>query len=100
MRKIAMLLAAIGLGLPAIATAPAQATSSRTWVSGTGTDSGTCNRAAPCATFAFALTQTSAGGEVNLHSGENTLEQTSSKLTAWRRQGNSRFSGFKDRAIR
>ena len=56
--------------LPTIATAllacglsaaPAQAGPSRTWVSGMGTDSGACTRAAPCKTFAFALTQTAAG---------------------------------------
>lgn len=39
--------------------------SDRTWVSGTGTDAGTCTRAAPCATFGFALGQTSSGGEID-----------------------------------
>ncbi len=38
----------------------------RTWVSGKGTDSGACTRAAPCQTFAFALTQTAAGGEIDV----------------------------------
>ena len=61
--------------LPAIATAllafglaaaPAQAGPNRTFVSGTGTDSGACTRAAPCRTFAFALTQTNAGGEIDV----------------------------------
>jgi Right handed beta helix region len=33
---------------------------------GTGTDSGACTRAAPCRTFAFALTQTNAGGEIDV----------------------------------
>ncbi len=46
--------------------APAQAGPNRTWVSGTGTDSGTCPRTAPCKTFAFALTQTAAGGEIDV----------------------------------
>jgi hypothetical protein len=36
----------------------AHATSTRTWVSGVGTDAGTCPRATPCLTFAYALTQT------------------------------------------
>jgi hypothetical protein len=48
------------------ATAPACAASNETWVSGTGTDSGTCPITAPCATFAHALTQTLAGGSINV----------------------------------
>jgi len=55
--------ALLGCGLSA---APAQAGPNRTWVSGTGTDSGACTRAAPCKTFAFALTQTAAGGEIDV----------------------------------
>jgi hypothetical protein len=43
----------------------AHAQASRTWVSGTGTDAGTCTRLAPCLTFSFALTQTTAGGEID-----------------------------------
>jgi Right handed beta helix region len=50
------------LGLVA---APAQA-ANRTFVSGKGTDSGACAFAAPCRTFAFALTQTAAGGEIDV----------------------------------
>ncbi|MGC2224277.1 MAG: right-handed parallel beta-helix repeat-containing protein, partial [Methylocella sp.] len=46
--------------------APAQAGPNRTWVSGTGTDSGTCAITAPCKTFAFALIQTAAGGEIDV----------------------------------
>jgi hypothetical protein len=55
--------ALLALGLSA---APAEAGPNRTWVSGTGTDSGACTRAAPCKTFAFALTQTAAGGEIDV----------------------------------
>jgi hypothetical protein len=55
--------ALLALGLSA---APAQAGPNRTWVSGTGTDSGACTRAAPCRTFAFAITQTAAGGEIDV----------------------------------
>jgi hypothetical protein len=66
MNKITSLQAIAGallaLGLSA---APAHA-ANRTWVSGHGTDSGACTRAAPCATFAFALTQTAAGGEIDV----------------------------------
>jgi hypothetical protein len=55
--------ALLALGLSA---APAQAAPNRTWVSGHGTDSGACTLAAPCRTFAFALTQTAAGGEIDV----------------------------------
>jgi hypothetical protein len=43
--------------------APAHA-QARSWVSGTGVDIGMCTRAAPCKTFAFALANTAAGGEI------------------------------------
>jgi hypothetical protein len=36
----------------------------RTFVSTTGTDAGNCNPTAPCRTFGYALTQTTAGGEI------------------------------------
>jgi hypothetical protein len=49
-----------------LAAAPAQAGPNRTFVSGLGTDSGTCTRPAPCRTFAFALTVTTAGGEIDV----------------------------------
>jgi hypothetical protein len=49
-----------------LSAAPAQAGPNRTFVSGTGTDSGTCSRTAPCKTFDFALTQTAAGGEIDV----------------------------------
>lgn len=56
---------AITCGLFAHA-ASAQATSLETWVSGGGTDSGPCTRAAPCKTFQFAHNQTSAGGSISV----------------------------------
>ncbi len=56
---------ALGLLLGAM-TLPAQAqTAIRTWVSGTGVDTNGCTRTAPCATFAHALTVTTAGGEID-----------------------------------
>lgn len=36
------------------------------WVSGTGTDTGTCPRTAPCRTFAYAHGQTTAQGAINV----------------------------------
>jgi hypothetical protein len=66
MKKIARSVAVLGATLlAALSAAPAYAASQRTWVSGTGTDSGACPITAPCATFAFAITQTNTGGEVN-----------------------------------
>jgi Right handed beta helix region len=61
LQAIAAALLACGL-----AAAPAQAGPNRTFVSGTGTDSDTCTRAAPCRTFAFAITVTNAGGEIDV----------------------------------
>ncbi len=46
-------------------SAPAAAQSTRTWVSGVGDDANPCSRTAPCKTFAGALVNTVAGGEVN-----------------------------------
>ena len=46
--------------------APASAQSSRTWVSGLGTDSGSCPVTSPCMTFAFAYSQTTVGGEIDV----------------------------------
>jgi hypothetical protein len=61
LQAIAAALLACGL-----AAAPAQAGPNRTFVSGTGTDSGTCTRTAPCRTFAFAFTVTNAGGQIDV----------------------------------
>jgi hypothetical protein len=43
----------------------ASAQTTRTWVSGTGSDSNDCSRATPCLTFAGAITKTVAGGEID-----------------------------------
>jgi hypothetical protein len=61
LQAIAAALLACGLS-----AAPGQAGPNRTWVSGTGTDTGTCPITAPCKSFAFALTQTAAGGEIDV----------------------------------
>ncbi len=49
-----------------LSSAPAAALATQTWVSGHGTDSGACTLAAPCRTFVFALSQTAAGGEIDV----------------------------------
>src|SRR5262249_30208553 len=43
---------------------PAQAQANRTFVSGQGSDSNPCSLAAPCRSFAGAIAQTNAGGEI------------------------------------
>jgi hypothetical protein len=54
---------AAGVIVFAIASSPALA-ANRTFVSGVGTDTGTCPITTPCRTFAYALTQTSPSGEI------------------------------------
>jgi hypothetical protein len=49
-----------------LSAAPAAALTNRTWVSGTGSNSNPCTLALPCKTFAFALTQTAAPGEIDV----------------------------------
>src|SRR5262245_61991796 len=44
---------------------PAAAQATRTWVSGVGSDANPCSRAAPCQTFAGAISKTATGGEIN-----------------------------------
>src|SRR5690348_18253263 len=65
MRRIALLAAAVGLLLPFLASAPAQAQATRTWVSGVGDDANPCSRTAPCKTFAGAISKTATGGEID-----------------------------------
>jgi hypothetical protein len=66
MKNLSILAAGL-IGL-AVASSPALAvgTSARTFVSGSppGSDMGTCSIAAPCRTFAYALTQTAPSGEI------------------------------------
>src|SRR4030081_3340235 len=61
MKRSSLLAAVITLGF---VSSPALALSSRTFVSGAGTDTGTCPLATPCRTFAYALTQTAPSGEI------------------------------------
>jgi len=65
MRQIALIAIAAGFVLPLMASAPANAQATRTWVSGVGDDANPCSRTAPCKTFAGALSKTAAGGEIN-----------------------------------
>jgi hypothetical protein len=65
MRRIALLAVAFGFLVPLLASAPAHAQATRTWVSGVGDDVNPCSRTAPCKTFAGAISKTAAGGEIN-----------------------------------
>jgi hypothetical protein len=65
MRRIALLAVAAGFLVPLLASAPASAQATRTWVSGVGDDANPCSRTAPCKTFAGAISKTAAGGEIN-----------------------------------
>ena len=48
-----------------LATAPAHAQATRTWISGVGDDANPCSRTAPCKTFAGAISKTATGGEID-----------------------------------
>ncbi|WP_441237404.1 right-handed parallel beta-helix repeat-containing protein [Bradyrhizobium sp. 930_D9_N1_4] len=65
MRRIALVALAVGLFVPLLASAPANAQATRTWVSGVGDDANPCSRTAPCKTFAGAISKTAAAGEIN-----------------------------------
>jgi hypothetical protein len=56
----------VGLLFPFLASAPAHAQATRTWVSGVGDDANPCSRTAPCKTFAGAISKTAAQGEINV----------------------------------
>jgi hypothetical protein len=65
MRRIALLAIAAGCLVPLLASAPASAQATRTWVSGVGDDVNPCSRTAPCKTFAGAISKTATAGEIN-----------------------------------
>lgn len=64
MTRIVSAIAAAVACLFLLATAPAQAQATRTWVSGVGDDVNPCSRTAPCKTFAGAISKTARGGEI------------------------------------
>lgn len=49
-----------------LASAPANAQATRTWVSGVGDDANPCSRTAPCKTFAGAISKTARDGEISV----------------------------------
>jgi hypothetical protein len=64
MRRLALVIAAVAAVTAALNATPAFAQAVRTFVSGHGTDSGTCGVGSPCRTFAYAITQTAPAGEI------------------------------------
>ena len=67
MNKIILCFLAISLSFTAALSAPGQAQPFfRTFVSGLGSDDNPCTRTQPCLTFAKALTNTNAGGEIDV----------------------------------
>jgi hypothetical protein len=68
MRRIALFILLAGFVAPVLASAPAYADATRTWVSGVGDDNNTvngCSRTATCKTFAAAISVTETNGEIN-----------------------------------
>jgi hypothetical protein len=61
-----MIVAVIGFAVLPILSGSAWAQANRTFVSGHGVDTNPCSLAAPCRSFAQALTQTNAGGEITV----------------------------------
>ena len=64
--RAAFLIAAINIAALCTGADPALAQANRTFVSGQGSDANPCSLAAPCRSFAQALTQTNAGGEITI----------------------------------
>ena len=65
MRKTALSIATLGALLAFALPQTASAQNARSWVASYGSDSNTCTRTSPCASFAGALSKTNAGGEIN-----------------------------------
>jgi hypothetical protein len=61
----AVALISLTTGLIDFGTTRAEAQATRTWVSGVGDDVNPCTRAAPCKTFAAAISKTPEGGVIN-----------------------------------
>ncbi|HXM71474.1 MAG TPA: hypothetical protein VN970_10090 [Thermoanaerobaculia bacterium] len=63
--KLAVCILAV-LAVLVLASTPAYAQATRTWVSGVGDDANPCSRTAPCKTFAGSISKTAVGGEINV----------------------------------
>ena len=65
MLKKLVLFALLGLFAGCLASSPAAAQATRTWVSGVGDDANPCSRTAPCKTFAGAISKTAPNGDID-----------------------------------
>lgn len=63
--KGSMLLAFVSAIFLTLLAVPANAQTTRTWISGVGDDANPCSRTAPCKTFAGAISKTAPSGEIN-----------------------------------
>jgi hypothetical protein len=66
MKKFVLSIVIVAVQLLSLASVPAHAQATRTWVSGVGDDANPCSRTAPCKTFAGAISKTAAGGEISV----------------------------------
>jgi len=66
LNKFAFLAAIVLTFIGTFSSTPASAQFLRTFVSGLGSDLNPCTRTQPCQTFAHAITQTNAGGEIDV----------------------------------
>jgi hypothetical protein len=66
MRPTFVIVAVAGFAALSVFCGPVCAQASRTFVSGHGSDAGNCGLGAPCRSFAYAITLTSAGGEITI----------------------------------
>jgi hypothetical protein len=64
--RATFIIAAAGVAAMLTIASPAWTQANRTFVSGHGSDSNPCSLGAPCRSFAQALTQTNAGGEITV----------------------------------
>jgi hypothetical protein len=64
--RVPFIIAAAGFAVLPILSGSAWAQANRTFVSGHGSDSNPCTLTAPCRSFAQAITQTNAGGEITI----------------------------------
>ncbi len=77
MKYHGMLWLFLSLAVALCDTSPAQALNDVSWVASNGLDGNPCTRGQPCGTFARALSQTNAGGEINcVDAGEFLSNQT------------------------
>jgi hypothetical protein len=66
MRQFGLSFSLLAVTVLFVASTPANAQATRTWVSGVGDDVNPCSRTAPCKTFAGAISKTAKDGEISV----------------------------------